>query len=103
MTRRDKIRALREDRDLSQAELTQHVEVSTGHINRLENGRHQPSVELEVTTEARRRLTAWHQPPDTAGHGSPTPLWTVPRKTRADALHHPPSLTALRAASTSFR
>jgi len=59
MTLQEKIRKLREDRDLSQAELAQHVEVSTGHISRLENGRYQPSVELlrklaaefEVTTD----------------------------------------------------
>jgi len=59
MTLQEKIRKLREDRDLSQAELAQRVEVSTGHISRLENGRYQPSVELlrklatefEVTTD----------------------------------------------------
>jgi transcriptional regulator with XRE-family HTH domain len=46
MTLQEKIRKLRKQKGWSQAVLAKKADVTTGHINRLENGHFQPSVEL---------------------------------------------------------
>jgi len=59
MTLQEKIKKLRKQHKLSQAELAEKIGSHTGHISRLENGRYQPSIELlkkmaqalEVTTD----------------------------------------------------